>query len=274
MARMKLVLLASLLTASAAHADQCQIVTPAQAADAVKLLTGALITLNCPPCNDPPIATVPTVKPGKITQHAAAGTKGMSSVALDGKDVDLAYTWILTGKATFTNVAQAIGCDTDGVPGFVTIGKHAPTVDVAALEAQIAALDAVIKQAARDVAGARNEAERQAAKLRLDKAKDEQQMLRLRSDAVGSVNDANLAKLQADDVAISVKVDAAVQAFTGAQTEADRNAARARLEGLRKEQNGIRERIAAAKVNAARDTRARAKTITQKCIDNPLAKGC
>ena len=208
----KLVLVASLLAASTAHADQCQTVTPAQAADAVKLLTGALITLNCPPCNDPPIAVVPTVKPGKIAQHPSSAVKGMSTVALDGKDVDLAYTWILTGKATFTNVAQAVGCETKDVPGFMTIGQRAAPVDVA--------------------------------------------------------------KLEAEDAAMQIKVDAGVQAFTNAQNDADRNAARARLEALRKEQNALRTRLAAAKAAAAHDARTHGMAIPQRCLDNPLAKGC
>jgi hypothetical protein len=58
------------------------------------------------------------------------------------------------------------------------------------------------------------------------------------------------------------------------QNEADREAAKQKLEELQKERADMEERAAAAKAAADKAERARGLHVSQECLDNPLAKGC
>ncbi len=59
-----------------------------------------------------------------------------------------------------------------------------------------------------------------------------------------------------------------------AQRQADRDAANAKLSALRKQRAEMEARIAEAKAKSARAERLKGVKIDQKCLDNPLAKGC
>lgn len=59
-----------------------------------------------------------------------------------------------------------------------------------------------------------------------------------------------------------------------AQNDADRAAAKAKLEALRKERAEMDARIAAAKAAASKAQRKQGAKISKECLDNPLAKGC
>jgi DNA repair exonuclease SbcCD ATPase subunit len=81
-------------------------------------------------------------------------------------------------------------------------------------------------------------------------------------------------KLQRDLEDLDKRVGTAVDAVVAAQTDADRAGAKARLEKLRAEQAAQQQAIANAKAAADRAKRLGGLHVSQKCLDNPLAKGC
>jgi len=70
------------------------------------------------------------------------------------------------------------------------------------------------------------------------------------------------------------KLDAAIKMIANAKTDAERNAARARLAELQKQLAAAQAEIAATKEVADHAERAKGVHIRQECLDNPLAKGC
>ena len=70
------------------------------------------------------------------------------------------------------------------------------------------------------------------------------------------------------------KLASAVDNVVAAQNDADRAAAKSKLEQLRKEKAEMEARIAAARAAAARAERLKGAKISKECQDNPLAKGC
>jgi colicin import membrane protein len=83
-----------------------------------------------------------------------------------------------------------------------------------------------------------------------------------------------VAKLQSDLSDLAGRVDKATDALAAAQNDADRSAARSRLDQLRKERAEMEQHIADAKAAAAKAERARGVHVSKECLDNPLAKGC
>ena len=109
------------------------------------------------------------------------------------------------------------------------------------------------------------------AKARADHAAAEQSAIQ----AVKAAQEAQdmLDRIQADLVELDKRVTAAVDNVVSAQNDADRAAAKAKLEVLRKDKAELDARIAAAKAAAAKAARG-GKQVPPQCIDNPLAKGC
>jgi len=164
-----LVGLSLLVATRAAHADQCQVLDADQATAAEKLLTNATIVAYCEPCGDAPPAA-PAAQVHKIAAHLGASKRELS-IAVDGKDIDLAYTFVQTGKSTFTNVALMVGCPVTGVSGFVTIGGKSAAASTDPQLAKLAdeqrALDRRVAKAMDAVVNAQNDSDRSAAKARL-----------------------------------------------------------------------------------------------------------
>jgi hypothetical protein len=69
-------------------------------------------------------------------------------------------------------------------------------------------------------------------------------------------------------------VEAAVVAVTEAKSEADREAAKARLQELQKQKTDLDTQLAAAKAEGEKAQRLKGVKISKECQDNPLAKGC
>lgn len=96
---------------TAARADQCQLVDSDIADWAAKwLVKGASVIQYCEPCNDK--------GPGKaaaITKVDVKKDGGKTELSLNGKGVDLAHTFVQTGKWTYTNVAVLAGCQVNQV---------------------------------------------------------------------------------------------------------------------------------------------------------------
>ncbi len=81
-------------------------------------------------------------------------------------------------------------------------------------------------------------------------------------------------QLNRDLETMGEKVAAAVDAVVAAQNDADRASAKAKLESLRKEKTTMEARFAEARAAAAQAQRKKGATLSQECLNNPLAKGC
>jgi hypothetical protein len=81
-------------------------------------------------------------------------------------------------------------------------------------------------------------------------------------------------KLERDSMELDKKVQSATDAVIAAQTDADRESAKAKLEALRKERAKFDRDVAEAKAAAAKAKRIQGRSISKECQDNPLAKGC
>ncbi len=106
------------------------------------------------------------------------------------------------------------------------------------------------------------------------KAKEEAQ--KIADEAAKQAKEAQdkVAKLSNDLIDLGHRVDQATDALAAAQNDADRQAARAKLDQLRKERAEMEQHIADAKAAAAKAERAKGVHVSKDCLDNPLAKGC
>jgi len=84
----------------------------------------------------------------------------------------------------------------------------------------------------------------------------------------------NITQVAKDLDAMNERLAGAVDAVVNAQNDADRAAAKAKLEALQKEKADLEAHVAAAKAAADRAERTKGVTISKECLDNPLAKGC
>lgn len=108
---MGLVVGAASLAPGLASADQCAYVTKAQADDAFALVTaGATIVDFCEPCGDQP----QSVKVETVTS-AETGFENTWEVSVNGRGIDLAYTFIENGDGNWVNLSKMVDCPSDGV---------------------------------------------------------------------------------------------------------------------------------------------------------------
>src|SRR5438477_2550238 len=113
--RIALIVLTVCSLATQSRADQCQIVDADVASWAQKLLVkGASVISYCEPCGDKKPAASTTVS--KLDVRDSAGGK---EISINGSDVDLAYTFVQTGKSTYSNVAMLVGCPVVKVSSFI-----------------------------------------------------------------------------------------------------------------------------------------------------------
>jgi septal ring factor EnvC (AmiA/AmiB activator) len=78
-------------------------------------------------------------------------------------------------------------------------------------------------------------------------------------------------KLASDLADLDSRLKAATDALIAAQNDADRNAARASLDKVRRDKLEIEQRIRAERAAAERATGVHR---SKECLENPLAKGC
>ena len=110
----------------AASADQCAVIDHAQAEAFTKLVNiGDTVGFLCEPCGETPteINSVPQeyVQSISIEPFNEAGDM---TVSINGKMVDLAYTYIMTTRhewySVHVNAAFLVGCEAQGVtPQFI-----------------------------------------------------------------------------------------------------------------------------------------------------------
>jgi hypothetical protein len=105
-----------LLVAGAARADQCQLVTKAQATKAEAVLKKSTEAVSwCKPCSEKAPGKPYSIKTIKVGTEKGAPA-GLFGLWINGKMVDLAYTYVRKGpKEDFKNVAKEAGCKTKDV---------------------------------------------------------------------------------------------------------------------------------------------------------------
>jgi hypothetical protein len=100
--------MALVLSASSAFADQCAYITKDQAAKAVTtLLSAQSIKTLCEPCGESKAVAVKDVK--EITVRTTS-VENLVEITLDGKGIDLAYTYV-----NGLNLALTSSCPAQGV---------------------------------------------------------------------------------------------------------------------------------------------------------------
>lgn len=113
-----------LITASASWADQCEVVTKAQAAKAMKILKeGTEYFTLCEPCGDTQVS--PQHKVTTVTTEPFDSTKNVT-ITLNGEGVDLAYLYVRTTGPKFQNVAKLVRCHATGVTSAIDPTKPVP----------------------------------------------------------------------------------------------------------------------------------------------------
>lgn len=107
------------LAPSEARADQCQVVTEAQAAAAVARLNASRIFMRlCEPCGEHLGDHRPEIVRAAV---AVPDGDGNSRVMVNGAEIDLAYIYIRTGATTLTNLARVSGCETQSVSPSISL---------------------------------------------------------------------------------------------------------------------------------------------------------
>jgi hypothetical protein len=115
--------LALVVSSRVAHADPCQAVSDEVASDAAtEINEHREIVRFCEPCGDK--------APGVPEKHVVATTRreerGWSEVVVNGKPIDLAYTFVRTNDRTYDNLAALVSCDAPGVSRTLRIEDATP----------------------------------------------------------------------------------------------------------------------------------------------------
>lgn len=102
-----------------AFADQCSYISNTMAKRGALLLSpGAEIAEVCEPCGDAPYVTSTTKV--KSVEVIDTGYENYKQVVVNGKGLDLAYTFVKVAPSKFLNVAKVIGCKAQDVSSIIT----------------------------------------------------------------------------------------------------------------------------------------------------------
>ena len=101
--------------------DQCELISPEQAGQALAFLKpGATIVEFCEPCGDKDFYSKPQQV---INAIQAVAEQEYWAVKVNGKGVDLAYTFVRNTEGSFLNVSKLANCSSDDVSvGFPASG--------------------------------------------------------------------------------------------------------------------------------------------------------
>jgi hypothetical protein len=115
----KVFLLAMAIISTSVMADQCELVSSTMAKRATLLLqNGAEIASVCEPCGEKvSSAKVTVVRSVKTVSGIYANLQGL---LVNGKETDLAYTYLKVAPNRYVNVANAIGCKAEGVSPMIS----------------------------------------------------------------------------------------------------------------------------------------------------------
>ena len=101
--------------------DQCELISPEQAGQALAFLKpGATMVEFCEPCGDKDFYSKPQQV---INAIQAVAEQEYWAVKVNGKGVDLAYTFVRNTEGSFLNVSKLANCPSDDVSiGFPASG--------------------------------------------------------------------------------------------------------------------------------------------------------
>ncbi len=102
-----------LAVSTSVWADQCAVITPAQAKAALRVIRkGTQFFEFCEPCGDNQVPEPRVVASVKV----APFDEKTKQLLVNDHEVDLAYLYVQTkGATTFTNVAHLVKCKAEGV---------------------------------------------------------------------------------------------------------------------------------------------------------------
>jgi hypothetical protein len=113
----------SLLAAGTARADQCQWIDAAAAKKAEALLAKQpKVIAFCEPCGDNAPGIPEVARAIEVTSPQA----GYKEIQVNGKGIDLAYTFVQTSRSHYHNLAKLAGCEADGVSSSLAIADETP----------------------------------------------------------------------------------------------------------------------------------------------------
>jgi hypothetical protein len=114
---------ATLVSTRIATADQCQRVDGNTAMRAMQLLHDhPLIVSYCEPCND----RAPSEQRPAGFVHTERDVTGAYQVVVDRREIDLAYTYVMTGWDRWENLAVLTGCPASGVSPTLSLQTPPP----------------------------------------------------------------------------------------------------------------------------------------------------
>ncbi len=151
--------------------------------------------------------------------------------------------------------APLVSADAPQKPTKAPNSKKVDTID--SVTKEIAAVDGEIKQAADAVASAQNQADRDAAKAKLEQRKRQKVDLEIKLAELKSkpaTPETPLQKLGKEIVAADIEIKKAADAVASAQSQADREAAKANLDQRRKQKVELENKLAELKKSTAPET--------------------
>ncbi len=108
-----LAVLATVLMTPTVWGDQCELISPEQAGQALDFLKpGATVVEFCEPCGDKDFYSKPQQV---INDIQAVLEQEYWAVKVNGKGVDLAYTFVRNAEGSFLNVSKLANCPSDDV---------------------------------------------------------------------------------------------------------------------------------------------------------------
>jgi hypothetical protein len=120
---MKALALVVVLSAGIARADQCEVVTPAQAKAAVQLLKRDVKFVEyCEPCGEKQPSAPQQVDTVKLTPWSEPPQQ---TVVVNGKEEDLAYLFVQKslGDSHYLNVAVLAKCPAEGISREIDVDR-------------------------------------------------------------------------------------------------------------------------------------------------------
>jgi hypothetical protein len=112
-----------LAMAGTAYADQCAWIDAKVAAKAEKLLAHHPKVISfCEPCGEKAPGAPETANTIEVHSPSA----GYKEVRINGRDVDLAYTFVETSPRTYRNLAMLAGCEVSDVSASLDVDDETP----------------------------------------------------------------------------------------------------------------------------------------------------
>ncbi len=120
---MKLFIALLSLVSSYAMADQCAYTDLDTAKRAELLLTDATVVELCEPCGESrnSITDKSFVKARSTTVNLVDAERKWYELSVNGKPVDLAYTFVQVSSGRLVNVAKVIGCEARNVSSAIRL---------------------------------------------------------------------------------------------------------------------------------------------------------